>query len=268
MIVQMATPQLELWRIDGEFVNLPHTHDDEFQITVPIRGACRFTQENKDYDLQIGDGLVQHPRERHSFHIGLQSGVLIFKVRQSRMKELAGGKEPEFSLRQRLDPSSVAGKFRKWTNALLACDPSDRLAKEETETQVLSYLYNALSGNQPRDRGRAPSAAVFGTDPFLGRVLDYIHANYAGEIRIDTLAELAAQSRYHFIRSFKAETGSTPYQYVLRLRMEEAKRRLRNSDESVTDIGFGLGFSSASQFYRVFMKAVGVTPEQFRHFRR
>ncbi|NOU93713.1 helix-turn-helix domain-containing protein [Paenibacillus sp. LMG 31456] len=267
MIVQISTPQLELWRIEGEFINLPHSHENEYQITIPIHGACLLTQENKNYRLVDGSGLVQHPQDQHYFEIGVQSGVLIFKVNQNSLKELTRREEIEFSLRQQFDPSFLSEKFRKWMSTLLAYDPTDRLAQEEMESQILSYLYGALSGNHKSNSYTDPNerASLPGTDPYMGKALEYIHAHYTDEIEIHTLASIALQSRFHFIRSFKAAIGVTPYQYVLRLRMDEARRKLQRSSMSITDISFSLGFSSVSQFYRAFVKAVGLTPEQFRN---
>ncbi|MCR8633708.1 helix-turn-helix domain-containing protein [Paenibacillus radicis (ex Xue et al. 2023)] len=265
MIVQITTPQLELWRIEGEFVNLPHFHDNEYQITIPIYGSCLLTQENKNYRLVDGSGLVQHPQDHHYFEIGTQSSVLVFKINQNSLKELARSEEIEFALRQQFDPSFLSEKFRKWMSALLAYDPTDRLAQEEMESQVLYYLYGALSGNHKSNTDLIERASLVSTDPFMGNVLEYIHAQYTNEVEIDTLASIALQSRYHFIRSFKAAFGVTPYQYVLRLRMDEAKLKLQRSGMSITDISLSLGFSSVSQFYRAFVKAVGSTPEQFRN---
>lgn len=101
-------------------------------------------------------------------------------------------------------------------------------------------------------------------DLHLKRAVEYAHAHYRDQLDVDTLAAVALQSRFHFIRSFRTMTGLTPYQYVLRLRVEEAKAQLSRTAHTVADISCSLGFSSASQFYRAFAKATGLTPEQYR----
>lgn len=268
MILQVTTPRMELWRIDGPFANAPHTHDDDYQITVPMYGTCRFTLENRNYRLADGGGLVQHPKERHVFEIGEKDGVYIFKVGQEGLRAFARRDSLELDLKQQFDRAQLAGRFRGWMDALLTHDPEDRLAQEEIESQVFGFLCGAMSGNHREGAGirttvdRIAKAAV---DPYLMQAHDYVRAHYADAITVEELAAIAMQSRFHFIRSFKAAFGATPYQYVLRLRIEEAKRLLRATDRSVTDIGFGLGFASASAFHRAFAKAVGVSPEQYRH---
>ncbi|WP_010271949.1 helix-turn-helix domain-containing protein [Paenibacillus senegalensis] len=265
MIIQVSTPHLELWQIEGEFSNQPHFHENEFQITIPIVGECQFTLGSRHYTLEDGGGIVQHPKERHFFEIGSQSGVFILKVNQHSIKELIGKDDVEFAVLQKFDPRLLRDKFRSWTNALLACSKADRIAQDELESQVLFYLLRALAGNHQNrfhSSWRIPELCL---DPHMATVLEYIRENFRNEIQIDELAATALQSRYHFIRSFKAMIGVTPYQYVLQLRMEEAKRLLKRSAQSVTEIGFSVGFSSVSQFQRAFVKMVGMTPTQYRN---
>ncbi|WP_019535794.1 helix-turn-helix domain-containing protein [Paenibacillus ginsengihumi] len=265
MIVQIGTPQMELYRIEGEFSNTPHLHEDEYQITVPLQGAFQFTQESRQYSLQGGTALVQHPRDRHYFAIDGGSAVLIIRIRQQRMREFTGQDSLEFSLRQQLNPALMSDKFRRWMIALLESDSARRLAEEELEAEVLSFLTRTLSGSHQRAAWPERCSPAFSSrDPMMRQVLAYIHERYTEELTVEELAGIALQSRFHFIRSFKAEVGETPYQYVLRLRVEEAKRLLRHTKQTVTEIAFRLGFSSASQFYRVFVKAAGVSPERFR----
>lgn len=265
--MQVTTPRLELWRIDGPFTNVPHAHDDDYQITVPMYGICHFTLENRNYRLADGGGLVQHPKERHVFEIGKADGVYIFKAGQEGLREFARRDSLELDLKQQFDRTQLAGRFRGWMDALLAHDPEDELAQEEIESEVFAYLCGAMSGNH-REAGdswtNGDRAGTSGADCYMMQALDYVHAHYADTITVEELAAIAMQSRFHFIRSFKAAFGATPYQYVIRLRIEEAKRLLRRTDRSVTDIGLGLGFASVSAFHRAFAKAVGRSPEQYR----
>ncbi|MFC0391924.1 helix-turn-helix domain-containing protein [Paenibacillus mendelii] len=95
------------------------------------------------------------------------------------------------------------------------------------------------------------------SDQHFSRVLDYIHGHYTEQMSVDKLSSIALQSRYHFIRTFRTLTGLTPYQYVLQLRIEKAKDQLGSTATTVEEISYNLGFSSASQFYRAFLKSTG-----------
>lgn len=263
MIIQLSTPKLELWRIDGQFSNQPHVHENDFQITIPIYGHCEFTLENRPYSLMNGGGLVQHPKEKHYFEIGPRSGVLIFKLNQNGLKHHSLQEHTEFAISQQFDVSFMTEKFRKWSSVLLSSDPSDLLVQEELEAEILYFLFDKMDGSH-KLMAESSAMRVPCADPHMSKALDFIHANYKTDVRIDTLAALAITSRYHFIRSFKELTGLTPYQYVLQLRIEEAKRLLRATNRTVTEISFSLGFSSASQFQRLFARAVEATPSDYR----
>lgn len=221
------------------------------------------TQENKSYLLKEGCGLIQHPKEEHFFEIGANTGVVIIKVHQTIMGESFGNdSEVEFAKNQSFDPNEVTEQFRSWTSAFFMHDMQEPIQVQETQDKVLQYLKRTLAGNSQDDS--IYPLKMNASDPHIVRVLEYIHEHYTSTIDIDTLASIALQSRFHFIRSFKQKTGWTPYQYVLRLRINEAKQRLKHSRVTIASLSAGLGFSSASQFYRAFVKLEGVTPEQYR----
>lgn len=71
-------------------------------------------------------------------------------------------------------------------------------------------------------------------------------------------------SRPYLASKFKAETGETLTDFILKEKTEEAKRLLRYTDKTATMIGAYLGFSSQSHFSRVFKKYTGLTPAEYR----
>lgn len=263
MQIGIATPSLELWRIEQTFTNVPHIHDDRLQVTIPIRGTCHFTHEHREFQLKEGNALVQHPREKHHFRIGDDAGVIIIQLRPDRLTG-DGGAPGELSPHQYMNPQDIHSRFREWTRLFAAGDGSDPLAVQEAETEVIAYLSRSLKGSFRPERDEPAVRRPPYADPHLSRVIDYIHASFRSPLTIDDMAALAMQSRYHFIRSFKAATGMSPYQYVLRVRVEEAKRKLRSTAMSVTDISLHVGFSSTSQLHRTFHNAVGLSPEKYR----
>jgi AraC-like DNA-binding protein len=83
-------------------------------------------------------------------------------------------------------------------------------------------------------------------------------------LTIAALAAAAGMSPYRFLRCFQAVTGSTPYQYVLRLRMHRAAVQLRRSNAPVAAIAFEAGFGDLSTFNRRFRRVMGMAPLRFR----
>nr|WP_082878752.1 methylated-DNA--[protein]-cysteine S-methyltransferase [Achromobacter ruhlandii] len=80
---------------------------------------------------------------------------------------------------------------------------------------------------------------------------------------LNTLAEQAGMSRFHFHRIFKAATGITPKAYANALRAVGVRQQLRQS-ASVTDAMYGAGFNSSGRFYEAAPAILGMTPTAFR----
>ena len=99
----------------------------------------------------------------------------------------------------------------------------------------------------------------------LGEVIHYIDKNYKQKINLEKLAEIACLSRFYFCKVFKKKTSYTPYEYILTVRLNHAKRFLKNTNISIKEIAFETGFSSESNFIVAFHNKIGVTPGEFRN---
>jgi len=104
----------------------------------------------------------------------------------------------------------------------------------------------------------------------IRKVCDYIRAHSEENLRLDSLAERASLSRFHFQRSFKAVVGLTPRQFVEASRLEKLKGHLRERPSrlrarpSVTDAIYDAGFGSSSRVYERVDTRLGMTPAQYR----
>jgi AraC family transcriptional regulator len=96
------------------------------------------------------------------------------------------------------------------------------------------------------------------------RICDQILSTPAHELSLTTLATESGYSKRHFLRSFRAKTGRTPYQYVLDLRLEKARRLMLKPHLSLIDIALECGFANHAHFTRAFRQRLGVQPSQFR----
>ena len=101
-------------------------------------------------------------------------------------------------------------------------------------------------------------------DQRINLVVDYIRQNLQGDLSLDALAGVAAFSPYHFHRIFKAITGETVNQCVLRLRLERAVALMKTSPQmQIQQAAFESGFVSVSTFSRVFRKQYGISARQW-----
>lgn len=95
-------------------------------------------------------------------------------------------------------------------------------------------------------------------------ILSYMNESFAQDISVEELAARAGLSQYHFIRTFKRETGFTPHEYLVNIRMSNARYLLKNTSLPIKDICFRTGFSCESIFCSAFKRHSGLTPSAYR----
>lgn len=108
------------------------------------------------------------------------------------------------------------------------------------------------------------SRAVEESNRRLLRARDAMDRTYAQALDVPALARIAHVSEAHFIRTFRATFGETPHRYLQRRRVERSMFLLRETDLSVTEICFDVGFGSLGTFSRTFSGIVGASPSEYR----
>lgn len=103
--------------------------------------------------------------------------------------------------------------------------------------------------------------------PFiLKKVVKHIEDNITNRIDINELAQMTRWSSQHFIRVFTQFMGDTPYQFILKKKMEKAKVLITETNISMKDIAFELGFQSYGNFCKLFKRETGKNPDEYRKF--
>lgn len=99
---------------------------------------------------------------------------------------------------------------------------------------------------------------------WFGQVKDFLHDNFSETIHLETVARIADVHPVHLARVFRRQTGGTIGEYVRRLRVEFACRRIAASTDSFTEIALAAGFADQSHFARIFKNHLGITPGEYR----
>ncbi|MEA5505793.1 AraC family transcriptional regulator [Halotia wernerae UHCC 0503] len=130
---------------------------------------------------------------------------------------------------------------------------TSKLEQDVALWDFLSYLIRRYASNSPSVRSlKSPHAAVM-------LACDYLHAHYASDISLDTLAAIAGLSRFHFCRIFRKEIGVSSSAYQTQLRIAQAKKLLVQGF-SITKVAAATGFYDQSHFGWHFKRQIGVTP--------
>ncbi|NMC02585.1 MAG: substrate-binding domain-containing protein [Chloroflexi bacterium] len=96
------------------------------------------------------------------------------------------------------------------------------------------------------------------------QAMAYIHEHYADPLTREDIARRVGLSEDYLTACFRQELGKTPIAYLNCYRVYQAKRLLKESDQTITDIAFNVGFSDSGYFARVFKREVGVSPQAYR----
>lgn len=127
---------------------------------------------------------------------------------------------------------------------------------------LAAHVLQAYAGGRHVER-RAGALAAHE----LKRVTDFIAARLPESLAVPELAALSGLSPHHFGDAFKAATGVSPHQYVIRCRVERAQELLRTGTLTPAQIAVAVGFSSQSHLTEHFQRLTGLTPARFRRLR-
>ncbi len=125
--------------------------------------------------------------------------------------------------------------------------------------QVNKTLYQRLK-NQAGAEPRVSQS----TEEKVKKVVEFLEENFTADLSREGLAAAVDLSPDHLSRTFNTITGKRLDEYINELRIEEAKRLLKTTDESVLSIAFQVGFENIRTFNRAFQKITGVVPTEFR----
>lgn len=104
-----------------------------------------------------------------------------------------------------------------------------------------------------------------GKNDSIAALIDYMQAHLSSNITIEKLSELSSISPYHLIREFKKTTSFSPIDFLLRLRINEAKSLLQHTSMPIKQISSSVGIEDEKYFSRLFRKRTGQSPKQYRN---
>jgi len=140
-----------------------------------------------------------------------------------------------------------------------ARDDRDAAELEEIALRLAGAVAATLA--EPARRPPAPSRS---DERRISAALHRIECYAHEPLSLAELAGVAAMSRYHFLRTFRAIVGMTPHQYILHTRLHRAAVRLRRTADSISAIAFAAGFNDLSTFNRRFARIMGASPSAYR----
>ena len=248
-----------------------HFHSHLLEIHCMVKGT-RFSQ------IQVEDEIF-------SYHVTGNQCIFTYPLELH-----SSGNEPQspcefYAFQIDLsNPSDLLGLNRDISTALygqLMSLPSRQMEMSASQLKQISQIFNLYAEQNPFSTMRATLflagfllglselTPVFGNESQqleepIRRSLDYLNSHITENIRLDSMADAAGYSLSRFKTKFKEAVGITPADYVTMQKIELAKRRLIEGNESITELAYNLGYSSSNYFCSVFKKMMNCSPQNYR----
>ncbi|WP_435170315.1 AraC family transcriptional regulator [Paenibacillus glycanilyticus] len=249
---------------DGLFISHSHDYDE---LTLVLDGEGYYSSPEQNIKVRAGSLILIPPGLHHGFvctkpwrgvsvhfshdRIPLQSRFLFqtgYECNRIHPIQL----DEEDTDWAKISFSQLEKEWKKDTRSM----DSFNIMRIAFETVIVLFQrYQALTSQ---------TAGGKNDQTIIQEVLKEIHARFYSQLTVHELASKHFVSESNLRKKFTEIVGVSPKQYMINLRMEEAKRLLRQTDKAIESISSEVGFTSSSRFYDFFVKAVGVTPFEWR----
>ena len=243
-----------------------HFHDFS-KIVILLSGRVDYTVENVTYRLKSRDILLVKHHTIHKAVIDVTQTydrVILYLDGSFADRTLPGaGLMGCFETADRLNRHLLSPGGREWEQISQALsrleqaqsDPmfGAQALRDTLLLQTLILINRVSAGSSPQTPGDTAH------DPKVAAALSYINAHLTQELPVEALAEQVFLSKYHFMRLFKAETGTTVHAYIRQKRLMHAARLIREgvpAAKAAAESGFG----DYSAFHRAFREVFGTSP--------
>jgi AraC-like DNA-binding protein len=255
-------PHLECFRTAGFVHEYPRHSHSTWAIGVVDHGIGGIWYRGANQRGGPSEIIAINPGEVHTGYPLQRGGIgySMLYIGDELVKEILPGSTatpafPGVAIRD----SDLAPRLRRLCRSL----ESESLSLS-VETQLLSDLACLFSRH-----ARVHSPQWIGHEPaHVARIQDYLRANLQRNVRLNELAALTGLSKAYVIRSFRRLVGMPPYEWLLQLRIEEA-RKLLQKGRLISELAMDFGFFDQSHFHRRFKRITGMTPAAYAegHYR-
>jgi AraC-like DNA-binding protein len=251
----------------GEGLFISHSHDFD-ELTLILEGEGFYSSTEQNIKVSAGDLILIPSKLHHGFVCikpwrGVSVHFIFDKIPAYCQYLFLNAYQKPLHIRC----SHLDEEHLKWANislmhlelewrAEVKREYSYDLMRNIFETVLLLYHKNMSTPQVTTEK--------MDDNMIIQEVLREIHQRYNTSITINDIASRHFLSESILRRKFSEILGNSPKQYIINLRLEEAKRLLQQTNKAIEYISSEVGFTSSSRFYDLFVKSVGVTPLEWR----
>ena len=246
-------------------------HHDFYEIYMLLRGSVSYTVENRIFHMRAGDLMLISPLELHQARVDSNDEPYERTVLWVDRGYLESLSSPHTSLTRCFDTTipghtnllrlagATGAPLRTTVDKLCALKASKDYGSDLLAQSALVELLVGLN-RAAADRGDARPVGT--SDQVVDAVLHYINEHYSEPLTLDQLSEKFFISKYHLLRKFDAQVGTTVHRYILQKRLLNAKQLLAGG-LAPSEVCTYCGFGDYANFYRAFKAEYNQTPRQY-----
>jgi AraC-like DNA-binding protein/mannose-6-phosphate isomerase-like protein (cupin superfamily) len=252
----------------------PDSHPNEFEIHLVRDGRMRLWIDSPDCVLDLHGGMASltRPGQVHS-----AEGELILPGRWMWMRftvpvgkrQAMPGLSIEETVGVRKSLMALKSQLFHFSPALEHCmeriisehrhpTPESALVVRSALHELIVWILRDHRADQRQERG----SVVY--SPPIARSIDWLRNHLDQNISVSELAEVAGVCASYLRRCFHHEVGSSPSDYISQMRIEQSKRLLLETNQSITQVAMAMGYSTSTYFAAAFHRETGTTPTEFR----
>lgn len=244
-----------------------HAHDGAYEVCYIVRGSLSWWIDERSYAVGPGQLFMTLPDEVHGAEHGVMDPCELYWV--SFDLSAAGGLDLEPAEAAAIDralraaphrtcagPASLPQLYDRILGALAAPDELSAARIRGAMALLLTEVAAAYAG--------AGDDAPAACSERIARARDWLQTHATEAISVDQAAAVVELRPSQFRSRFKHETGFAPQEYLVQLRLAEAKCLLETTRLSVTEVALRSGFNSSAWFSTAFRKHTGFSPREWR----
>lgn len=228
---------IELIFCENSIISYPtHNHISVFTIGIVLDGSVVLTTNNEVKTYEKNQTFIIYPYMPHS--ISAHSNYTLLSL----------------CIAKNVVASCTTDKIRSNIMALLMSALNTERINQYQILQLLNCLNSLAAYTDWHSNNQ---------NPFINNLKKRLELYPESKFSIEEMAQNAFISKYHFIRSFKAEVGLTPHQFQLQNRIRKAQRLIHKT-KTITEVALTTGFCDQSHFIKQFEKQVGLSPLTYK----